>query len=175
VRRSDREYKEFLELFVPNERRLYAFIVSVLAVLVNANDVLQETSLLLWQKFREFKRGTDFLAWACRIAHFKVLKLKDKARRGQLLDPEVIELIVDESIAAAATLDQRSAALADCVSQLSAKDRQLLTLRYSESAAPREIAQKTGRSVDAVYKSLQRVHSSLFDCVRRRQSQEEDS
>ena len=65
---------EFIRLFLQNERRIYAFIVSLLPDLTDAEDVLQETSVVLWEKFDQFQPGTNFVSWACKIAHFKVLK-----------------------------------------------------------------------------------------------------
>ena len=43
----------FLPLFLKNERRLYAYILTLLPRRADADDVLQETSLVLWDKFDE--------------------------------------------------------------------------------------------------------------------------
>src|SRR6202040_3274100 len=65
--------KVFLRLFLENERRLYAYILTLLANHADADDVLQEASLVMWDKFDEQHPPDHFLAWACRIAYFKVL------------------------------------------------------------------------------------------------------
>ena len=41
----------FLRLFLQNQRRLYAYILTLLPNRADADDVLQETSLVMWDKF----------------------------------------------------------------------------------------------------------------------------
>ena len=43
--------KLFLRLFLQNERRLYAYILTLLPNRADADDVLQEASLVMWDKF----------------------------------------------------------------------------------------------------------------------------
>lgn len=38
-----------------------------------ADDILQETMSVLWNKFDQYVIGTDFLSWALKVAHFQVL------------------------------------------------------------------------------------------------------
>jgi uncharacterized membrane protein YhhN len=50
-------------------------------------------ALALWQQIERFEPGTDFLAGACRVAHFKVLKLRDSHRRRRVqLDDAVAQM-----------------------------------------------------------------------------------
>ncbi len=46
--------KDFIRLLLANERRIYAFILSMLPDLTDAEDVLQETSLVLWEKLDQY-------------------------------------------------------------------------------------------------------------------------
>ena len=43
--------KVFLRLFLQNERRLYAYVLALLPNRADADDVLQEASLVMWDKF----------------------------------------------------------------------------------------------------------------------------
>src|SRR5262249_14655413 len=52
--------KLFLRLFLENERRLYAYILTLLANRADADDVLQEASLVMWDKFDERQPPADF-------------------------------------------------------------------------------------------------------------------
>src|SRR5262249_54956902 len=45
--------KVFLPLFLQNQRRLYAYILTLLPNRADADDVLQEASLVMWDKFDE--------------------------------------------------------------------------------------------------------------------------
>ena len=72
--------KLFLRVFLENERRLYAYILTLVANHADAEDVLQEASLVMWDKFDEEHPPDNFVAWACRIAYFKVLDFSKKRR-----------------------------------------------------------------------------------------------
>src|SRR3954453_5533910 len=74
----------FLRLFLQNERRLYAYILTLLPRRADAEDVLQETSLVMWDKFDEQAPPTDFAAWGCRIAYFKVLDFFKRSQRSRV-------------------------------------------------------------------------------------------
>jgi RNA polymerase sigma-70 factor (ECF subfamily) len=165
----------FLRLFLQNERRLYAYILTLLPNRADADDVLQEASLVLWDKFDERHPPDDFAAWACRVAYFKVLDFYKKSQRSrvrfsQAMLERVAETVVEQS--AALQLDERRAALATCVEKLRSRDRDLLTRRFAEGATTQSTAAEVGRSVDAVYKALARIRQALFDCVTRTLAQE---
>src|SRR5438309_8365030 len=84
---SDRPAKGklFLRLFLQNERRLYAYILTLLPHRADADDVFQEASLVLWDKFDADHPPLDFAAWGCRIAYFKVLDFSKKRQRSRVL------------------------------------------------------------------------------------------
>jgi len=172
---SDR-YQQFLRLFLENDRRLYAFIVSILPNLSDAEDVLQETCVVLWEKFDDFTPGTNFLAWSCRIARFKVLKFLEKQYRGPLRFTEAtLDAIAADAIQMTPQLDARHQALAECMERLNKKDRDLLRRRYQKDATTRAVASQLGRSASAIYKSLSKIHDALFDCIQRKIAREGSS
>jgi RNA polymerase sigma-70 factor (ECF subfamily) len=170
--------KLFLRLFLQNERRLYAYVLTLLANHADADDVLQEASLVMWDKFDEQHPPDDFAAWGCRIAYFKVLDFRKKRQRSRVQFSEaLLERIAETAIeqAAALQLAERREALAGCVARLAPGERDLLTRRYTHGASVETIAAQLGRSADAIYKSLARVRRALFECVTRRLASEEQS
>src|SRR5262245_34313992 len=76
--------KLFLRLFLQNRRRLYAYILTLLPNRADADDVLQEASLVMWDKFDERQPPEDFAAWGCRVAYFKVLDFYKKSQRSRV-------------------------------------------------------------------------------------------
>src|SRR3954466_8216638 len=74
----------FLRLFLQHERRLYAYILALLPNRADPDDVLQEVSLVLWDKFRDEAPPDDFTAWGCRVAYFKVLDFRKKRQRSRV-------------------------------------------------------------------------------------------
>src|SRR4051794_6495281 len=150
----------FLRLFLQNERRLYAYILTLLPHRADADDVLQEASLVMWDKFDDRHPPDDFTAWGCRIAYFKVLDYYRKRQRCrvrfcQAMLDRVAETAVEHS--AALQLDDRREALTGCVEKLPPKDQDLLARRFAPGSTTQSTAAAVGRSVDAVYKALAKI------------------
>jgi RNA polymerase sigma-70 factor (ECF subfamily) len=162
--------RAFLRLFVQNQRRLYAYILTLVLHRADADDVFQEVSLILWDKFDTAQPPNDFAAWACRIAYFKVLDYRKKHQRDRLqFNQELLDRLADSAFAqgGALQLEARNEALAGCISKLGAADRDLLARRFTEGASVQAIAAEAGRSAEAVYKALAKIRKALFDCVTR--------
>jgi RNA polymerase sigma-70 factor (ECF subfamily) len=165
--------QQFIRLFVENERRIYAFILSILPNPADAEDMLQETSLILWRKFGQFTIGTDFVACACRVAQLEVLKFYERrAQMGFRFDMQVLEAIADDAIEMSSMLEERYHALGKCLEALSPRDQDLLQRRYGNGCTPQQIAPQVGRSIHAVYKALSRIHDALMNCIRWRMEKE---
>jgi RNA polymerase sigma-70 factor, ECF subfamily len=162
--------KQFLRLFLQNERRLYAYILTLLPNRADADDALQEASLAMWDKFDATSPPSDFLAWARRVAYYKVLDFYKKAHRLRARLSRVFLERVAETAAEQADvlrLDDRREALAACVEKLAPRDRDLLARRFADGATTESASAEVGRSVDAVYKALAKLRQILFDCVQR--------
>jgi RNA polymerase sigma-70 factor (ECF subfamily) len=162
--------KLFLRLFLQNQRRLYGYILTLLPHRADADDVLQEVSLVLWDKFDAEHPPDDFVAWGCRIAYFKVLDFRKKRQRSRVLFSQtVLDRLAETAIeqAGALQLDERREALGSCIEKLPPRDRDLLARRFAEGATTRSTAAEVGRSTEAVYKALAKIRQALFDCVTR--------
>jgi RNA polymerase sigma-70 factor (ECF subfamily) len=162
--------RSFLRLFLQSERQLYAYILTLLPNRSDADDVLQESSLVMWDKFDVAAPPTDFLAWARRIAYYKVLDFykttrRERARLSQAFVERVAEAASEQ--AQVLRLDERREVLADCVEKLVPRDRDLLTKRFAAGATTRSTSEQLGRSVEAVYKALAKLRQALFDCVQK--------
>lgn len=170
-------HDEFVSLLTASQRRLYAFICTLVIDRVDADEVLQETNLALWQQIERFEPGTDFVAWACRVAHFKVMKLRDAAKRHRVkLDDAVIELLATESIEeqradhrrAAARYERNRLALVACLGELSERNRNILLLHYQGGQSLATIGASIGRTANAVAQLFHRIRAALRTCVHRR-------
>jgi RNA polymerase sigma-70 factor (ECF subfamily) len=160
--------RHFLRLFLQNQRGLYAYVLTLLPNRADADDVLQETSLVMWDKFDAEGPPTDFLAWGRRIAYHKVLDLYKKTQRARThLSRIFVERIGQSASAESEALKQeeRRTALASCIDKLPPRDRDLLNRRFAEGATTASTSFQVGRSVDAVYKALAKIRQSLFDCI----------
>ena len=80
---QDARTREFVQLLTQNERRLYAYILSLVPRWADADDILQETNLRLWEEFDKYLRNTDFASWAMRVAFFQVLTFRKRHGRDR--------------------------------------------------------------------------------------------
>ena len=161
---------EFVRLFSLYAKSIYSYIHVLVPTHADAEDLFQETSRTLWQKFAQYRPGPDegFRAWALRIAQLEVLAYRRRTKRHQaLFNDQLYQIIHEAGTAAAGSVNARLELLADCYRKLSDEDRQLVAARYRSGDRVEAIAAQLGRSVDAVYRALRRIHQRLFLCIRR--------
>lgn len=158
----------FDECWSSNSKAIYAYIYSLVFNGPDADDIFQETALVVLQKFDEFEQGTNFTAWACRVAYHKAMKSMETRRARKFLDPRLLETLGQESHHAADNLDQRLAALSVCLEKLSQKDREMVVARYVGGNSIDQLAKDSHRSESLIYKRLTGIHDSLLRCIRRR-------
>ena len=157
----------FVRLFLQHQRRIHALILALVPHGPDADDILQETSTVLWEKFGEFDAGTNFAAWALRIARYQVMAYySTKRRRRARLSDETIDAVVQQLAARPSRDDARSVALDGCLQGLDRGDRALLEQRYRAEVPTEELARASGRTVFAVYKALDKIHERLLMCVQ---------
>ena len=165
----DTRTREFVALLTRYSGRIYSFIRTLVPSHIDADNVFQEVSATMWEKFGQFRKGSDFRAWAFQIVRYKVLSFrKVRSHVPQLFDDELLQRLADEHLVMDDELDASYRALADCYQKLSEEDRRLLDLRYLEAASVSTVAAQVGRSVDFVYKALRRIHGWLYRCVDER-------
>jgi RNA polymerase sigma-70 factor (ECF subfamily) len=168
-----RRIDEFIRLFSRNEPRIAALVASLVPNQADADEVLQESNLVLWKKFDEYQTGSNFLAWACRVVEYQVLHFRrTKGRERLTFGDDFVVAVARETVAMSDELGARQAALRQCIQRLPDDDRQLLRHRYTDGATTRHIAELAGKSVDTVYKSLQRVRRRLMSCIERTMTSE---
>jgi RNA polymerase sigma-70 factor (ECF subfamily) len=147
------------------QRTLYCFITTLIWRPADAEDVLQETNLVLWRKAAEFISGRDFMPWALRIAQLQAMSHLKKQQKRPLYDSNLLELIAGETISDAAMADGRRQALAHCIQKLPEKHRRLVAARYEPGGSVNAIAAELGKQPKAVSETLRRIRRMLLDCI----------
>lgn len=162
------QHRQFLRYFTTHEPAVRAFIRRLVPSRADADDILQEVSIVLWEKFGEFRIEGDFRAWAFGIARFKVLSwLRDRGRDRLVLDSDVIALIAEESMNVEPHLERQRIALESCFEKMPTKERDLLVRAYERNARIQEVALTSGRSVGGFYQWLHRIRKLLMECITR--------
>ena len=158
--------KRLRALMTRHQRQIFAYIYTLVPDRHDAEDLLQETSLVICEKFEEFRPGSDFVAWACQIAWWRIRYSRQKFARSKVIfDDEVLAKVAQTAGEMARELDERHEALAGCLKKLAPRDRELVLTRYEPGSGVAEAAKRSGRSMDAAYKALNRLRKLLHDCV----------
>jgi RNA polymerase sigma-70 factor, ECF subfamily len=165
----DSEKEQFVRLLASHQRRIYAYILSLVPNWADADEIFQETNVRLWRDFAQFNLDTDFAAWAIRVAYYQVLTWRKRAARSQLVfDDDIVKSIAQRHDELMPQAEARHRALGECIKELSTQSRELLAQCYAPGARVKEVAQSLGRTGPAVYKALQRIRAALRVCVERR-------
>lgn len=165
--------KQLVALMTRRQRRIFSYIYTLVPDRYDAEDLLQETSVVVCEKFDEFKPGTDFVAWACQIAYWRIRYARQKFARSKVVyQQELVDALAQTAATMREELDERHEALAHCLRKLPTRDRELVLTRYEPGSGVPEAAKRSGRSLEAAYKALARIRKLLFDCVSHQLSSE---
>ena len=158
--------KRLVALMTQHQRRIFSYIYALVPDRYDAEDLLQETSVVICEKFDEFREGTDFVAWACQIAYWRIRYARQKYARSKVVfHQELVDALAQTAAEMHEEMDDRHVALSVCLQKLHARDRELVLTRYEPGSGVPEAAERSGRSLEAAYKALARIRKLLFDCV----------
>ena len=173
---SDRERRDaFARLFAQHDRWLFAYLVSLLGNAAHAEEVFQEVCVVLWREYETFELGTNFVKWVSVIAHHQVQRFRRQQRRvGPQLSDAAVDLLAQDAVERVDLLESRRDALRRCLDKLPEKDRQLVRHCYGDSRVKfKTVAEALGRPVNTVYKALNRIRKTLYECIERTLAVEE--
>jgi RNA polymerase sigma-70 factor, ECF subfamily len=157
----------YMQQVVGWQPRLYAFVLSLTGNSNEADDILQNTNLVLLKKREAFRAEADFGAWALQIARFEVQRFREiNARVRTRFDDVLVEQLAARVRASCSDPAAELKILRWCMLRLSPSDREMLTLRYGGNSLA-AIAERWGRSVGSISQTLYRLRARLAECVRR--------
>ena len=167
-------HRRFLRLFMANEESVRALVRRLVPTRTDADDVMQEVSIVLWEKFGSFREGAEFRAWAFGVARFEVLAwLRDKGRDRLVLDETAAARLAQDAEAIEPALSRQRAALEHCMAKVPPDQRSLLLRAYEPNARIQEVAAGSGRTVAGFYQWLHRMRRALLDCIHATLAREE--
>jgi RNA polymerase sigma-70 factor (ECF subfamily) len=171
---TPRRQQEFAELIANHQSQIYGFVRAMVRCTEDAQDLHQQTLTVLWQKFDQFESGTNFLGWALRVAELEVRSFRRKRQPLTGLQDDVFSQLANvmHAEAESGALDQRKAALQNCLAKLGDDDRELLAHVYVEQQQIRRVAEQLGRLPQSISNSLRRIRLSLYKCIERSVSAE---
>lgn len=168
------EHRRFLGYFLPVQDVIRGYLMACIMNAAITDDLYQEVSATLWEKFGEFDQSRDFKRWAIGVTRLQVLKWKQKlARQKVFFCDETIEKLAETMETLAPEMDVRYDALKGCIDELAPKSRKALAMHYDKRLEYRAIAEALSTSVAAIEMMMVRVRRSLRKCVETRLSDRE--
>jgi RNA polymerase sigma-70 factor (ECF subfamily) len=159
----------FVQELTNGQRGLYSYILSLVPSPAEADDILQESNLVLLRKASDFEPGSNFFSWACRIAYFEVLTHYRKRRRSQhpLGAEDILEFVAQEACEQIEEFDERLSALRGCLQRLNDRKRQLLKRFYFDGCSMAQIAVERTQSEGVIKVTVHRIRTELLACIHK--------
>ncbi len=164
----DKKSAKFFSLYTSIQGRLHSIILVIVHNQTVADDLLQETAATLWEKFDQFQEGTNFSAWAIRIAKnkcFEYLRRNEKTKK--LFRNDFYSQVVDLAVDSTQDFPTRLKALDHCCEKLDARLRTLLKLRFAENVSIKDLSVRFGQPVSTLYNHIAQALEWLRFCIKK--------
>lgn len=162
-------HDDFMKLFLESQRGLLRYVMCLVPNANDAREIVHSTSIALWKKFEDYDPQSPFLPWACRFALIEAKEfMRTQARWKRFMNEDTVCLLLSRRDEISEELDERRIHLRECLRKLPSKQRATVDAYYFDDKSIEEISQSSQRTLDAVYKSLQRIRTDLMRCVNRR-------
>lgn len=170
----EQQYDDFVVLLSRHDLAIRRFIRSIMPSADGVDDVMQETALVCWKKFDEFRpddsltASEEFIRWACVIARYKAMSWQRDHARGRLIFRDrVLEMLAEASVERLDRLTAEHAAIEKCLGKLDADQRRLVLSVHAPGDSVAAIAKETGQVARRLYQRVNTLRAQLMKCVQR--------
>jgi RNA polymerase sigma-70 factor (ECF subfamily) len=158
--------QRFLSLFLRSEREIFRYVAAFVPNVADAEDIVQQTALALWEKFDAYDPAQPFTPWACRFALNKTRQWIERRSRWQaLLEGGLAEELERRREALRPDIEARLRHLEGCLGKLPVDQRALVEGYYYRRDTIGKLAESSNRTEAATYKVLQRIRQALQTCI----------
>lgn len=158
--------KSFDATFIHSQHHIYRYVAALVADRDQAEEVFQDTCIKVLEKWEDYDPSRPMVPWACGIAQNMVLKFFQRnRRRGFPLSEMMMTAVSETQYRLSNEVDRRLEKLPDCLQKLTPEQRTLLDQSYGQRGSIRAIAEASHLDPDTLYKRLERIRRSLFDCI----------
>jgi RNA polymerase sigma-70 factor, ECF subfamily len=158
--------ERFLSLFLRSEREIFRYVAALVPNVADAEDIVQQTAVVLWEKFAAYDPEQPFTPWACRFALNKTRQWLERHQRWQaLLAGGLAEELAQRREELRPEMAFRLRHLEGCLRKLPVEQFTLIEGYYYRREDIGKLATSSGRTVAATYKLLQRVRQALQACI----------
>lgn len=157
-----------MECFLSVEDALRSYLLACTRNPHESADLLQDISVVLWEKFSEFDQTRSFRAWAFGVARMQILGWRrDHARERVVFSANAVEMLAETACDLAEEISARRILLQQCVQKLGEDARKAIDLRFSGSLSLAQIAKQLRKSEGAIEVMMVRIRAALRQCVEK--------
>ena len=165
VARGDRQ--AFARLYERTSAKLYGICLRLLGNEAEAEDVLQDVYVTVWQKAERFDRGrASPITWLAVVARNKGIdRLRRRSNRAEPI--EAASEIEDDSPLPfeLVGLKQEAARLSHCLDQLEERPRAMIRAAFLDGATYPELAEREGVPLGTMKSWIRRAMQRLRGCL----------
>lgn len=160
--------QEFVDLLTVHQSRVFSYLMALLRDMTDADDVFQQTSLVLWKKFDDYEPDTDFVRWALSVAQLEAANFLRSKRRRQAIFSDAFQDHLAQLHAEQDDdlLEARRQALALCVEKVDDDDRELLDRCYGTPMTMKQVAAQLACRPNVIYDRISRIRRKLLRCIQ---------
>lgn len=161
--------QQFTRLWTDVQPAVAAYVRTAVRDPHAAKDIVQNTAIVLLNKFDQWDSSRRFLPWALGFAKFEVLAhSRDRGRDRLVFDESLLGAMADCWPDVQETVGRERTALRACIDALTAPAREMVRLRYLEELSIKQVAKQVCSTAGATRVALMRTRRQLLDCVSRR-------
>lgn len=167
ITNSNDDHERFTRLLLESEPVMLRSILVSVPHRADAREIMQETAVALWRQFPSYDDTRPFLNWAMGFSRIQTRRfLARESRRAQLSEQAMaaLELEMQQTAEFDHAIETH---LATCLAKLNEKSQRLIKGYYHEERSPETLSEREGRSVEAIYKTIQRARRDLQECIER--------
>tara|TARA_R110002096_G_scaffold169222_6_gene340777 strand:+ start:4431 stop:4961 length:531 start_codon:yes stop_codon:yes gene_type:complete len=166
------DHEQFTRLLLESEPVMLRSILVSVPHRADAREILQETAVALWRQFETYDPARPFLNWAMGFARIETRRFLSRESRRAQLSEQAMEVLEQEMQGTQEFDSALETHLATCLGKLNEKAQRLVRGYYHEGHSPEILSQRENRSVEAIYKTIQRARRELQACIERKMNSE---
>lgn len=161
---------DFERLCTEHRRAILSYAYSCCRDLQLAEDIVQDTLTIAFEKKDQYFPEANFGGWLLSIARnvwFRERQRRSLSSRAGAFIDEHAAYLFEEGVYSTAAWEEESEALAGCVGKLSRTDQGLIEAHFTRNLKYADIARLLNRTLAWVKVRMHRARITLLACVQR--------
>ncbi len=156
-------------LELPFKDKLYRFALNIVGNTFDAEDIMQELMIKIWNRIDQFNEIDNQEAWCMTVTRNMAID-KTRSRKVSVHDISAYHHLKDDDVTQDRKMeqDERFGSIMLLVNQLPEKQKEIIHLRDVEGYSYQEIADMTESTLDFVKVSLHRARKTLKEQLLKR-------